>query len=168
MRLDFLLSLLYQPSNVVIAEPGGNHQAAGFLPSSRQPVVWLDHHLTMRSWATPSRPSTSITCSAVFRIPHFVLGHHPLSAFQPWNLSPPGPPLVKFMDTWAEQNHCSDSRNEATPRALGASIMIGSDPLRPFDISDGWLSQRKNYSLVRYPKNKSARSFLRFFLPATP
>jgi hypothetical protein len=77
-RHDFLFSLLYQPIDIVVAETGGDHQAAGFLPRFRQPVVWLDYHgdPAVFSNAKPlERISNLPGCS--FEQFDFFFGHQP-------------------------------------------------------------------------------------------
>jgi hypothetical protein len=59
------LSLLYQSIDIIIAEIGRDHQAAGslwaFVSQSSGSIITV----TVRSLATPSRSSTSVTCPAV-------------------------------------------------------------------------------------------------------
>jgi hypothetical protein len=68
MRLDFLLSLLDQSIDVLIAKAGRDPQTAGFLPGFGKPILWLDYYGDRALLGTPRRSSTFVICPAVVSI----------------------------------------------------------------------------------------------------
>jgi hypothetical protein len=114
------LSLLYQPIDIVVAETGGDHQAAGFVPRFRQQVVWLDYHgdPAVVSNAKPREHIRNLPGCGFEQFDLF-FAISPVSAFQPWNLGRPGP-MVKFADMASEERR-SARKATAPPDKLGLS-----------------------------------------------
>jgi hypothetical protein len=78
------LGLLYQLVDIVVAETGGDHQAAGFLPGFRQPVVRLDHYGDHALFGD-TKPLQHICNLSGYGFEHFdfFFGNRAFSDFQP-------------------------------------------------------------------------------------